>query len=81
MFRSRLSKARNLVPLREKMKEEELLDPSDNNPNPIDNTLTISNSENKYCLNYGPEFAEFLDARDKVMEHSFNFVLNFEGEK
>ena len=61
--------------------EEELLDPCHNNPNPINNTITISNSDNKYRLKYGPEFAEFLDARDKVMEHSFNFVLEFTGEK
>lgn len=36
-------------------------------------SLTISNLATRYHLKYGMDFKDFLDARDQVMEHQFDF--------
>lgn len=65
---------RNLAPiLRQQVPRKEV----PNSPSPYQNhneaSLNISNLEDRYCLKYGMEFKDLLDARDQVMEHQFDF--------
>ena len=39
-------------------------------------SLIISNLEERYSLKYGMDFGYLLDARDQVMEHSFNLQFD-----
>jgi hypothetical protein len=40
--------------------------------------LTITNEHSKYRLKFGKEFQQFLEARDQVLEHKFDFDFNFD---
>jgi hypothetical protein len=40
--------------------------------------IHITNAPTKYRLIHGSEFRELLDARDIVLEHGFNIIINCE---
>ena len=42
--------------------------------------MIISNLSTRYQLKYGMDFHNFLDARDQVLEHQFNFEFDLRQE-
>ena len=43
-----------------------------------ESSLIISNIEERYSLKYGMDFKGFLDARDQVMQHQFDFRFDLD---
>ena len=79
MFRSRLTRPRNISRMKQEENVEEVHNVNGGNPKPVSNSLVISNKDDRYTLKYGPEFKDLLDARDQVMEHEFNFSFSLKG--
>jgi hypothetical protein len=44
----------------------------------IRSAIHVTNAPTKYRLIHGSEFRDLLDARDKVLEHGFNIIVNCE---
>ena len=44
------------------------------------NSLRISNEECRYRLHHGSAFEHLLEARDQVLEHTFDFIIPFDPQ-